>query len=432
MLGVGTVSTALAQGARNALEFDGVRDYVDVPYNAALNPTSDFTVELWVRCDGNDGRRREPLSSINASFQGYTFIADASNNWDFGYYGSGVSGPSVQDGEWTHLAAVHHGTAHTFTFFVNGTSAGTEDASGYDVNPNPTVDLLLGTDNTIYGGPYWFNGAISEVRFWNVARTQAQIQSTMNITLTGHESGLVAYWQLNESGTNTTAYEEVGSYNGDLQNFTFSGDGWVSATDLSLPVQATGFKAVASNGSVTITWQTQSEINNLGFNITRKDHGTGISSLIASYISDVSLRGLGTSTTGKGYSYRDIHIVNGHTYDYTVESVASDGTKKDYPSIQVTVNTPKDYALYQNYPNPFNPSTTIRFDLKEGSAVTLEIYNVLGQRVEEWNYGTMNAGRYNEVMNFNSRSSGVYFYRLSAVGKDGEKYISVKRLLLMK
>ncbi len=199
-----------------------------------------------------------------------------------------------------------------------------------------------------------------------------------------------------------------------------------------LPVEATGFKATATNGAVVLTWQTQSEINNLGFNVIRRDAAKGVPSLIVSYTSDPSLRGLGTSTTGREYSYKDCHIVNGHTYEYTVESVSSDGTKKDYLPIQVKVDIPKGCALYQNYPNPFNPATTIGFDLKETSSVTLELYNGLGQRVEEWNYGTMNAGRYNQIFDMKKFSSGVYFYRINAVGNDGQKFVSMKKMLMLK
>jgi len=72
--------------------------------------------------------------------------------------------------------------------------------------------------------------------------------------------------------------------------------------------------------------------------------------------------------------------------------------------------------------------------------VTLEIYNVLGQRIAENSYGTMDAGRYNEVVNMNKFTSGVYFYRLvasavepvSAIGTGGQNFISIKKFVLMK
>ena len=208
----------------------------------------------------------------------------------------------------------------------------------------------------------------------------------------------------------------------------------IGVLDLSLPVQATDFLAKSDIGSVTLSWKTQSEVNNAGFNVLREDPNTAVFKLIASYISYNSLKGMGTSTTGRAYDFTDNKVTSGATYNYKIQSVATDGTTKDLTtlSVTVTVDVPKDYALYQNYPNPFNPSTTIRFDLKEASMVTLEIYNVLGQRVEYWNYGVMEAGRYDQVVNMDRLSSGVYYYHIDAVGSDGQRFVQVKKLVLMK
>ncbi len=93
---------------------------------------------------------------------------------------------------------------------------------------------------------------------------------------------------------------------------------------------------------------------------------------------------------------------------------------------------PKEYALYQNYPNPFNPSTMIRFDLKETSTVTLDIYNVLGQKVEELRYGMLNPGTYEKSVSMFRFTSGVYFYRITASRNDGGRFISVKKFELLK
>jgi hypothetical protein len=88
--------------------------------------------------------------------------------------------------------------------------------------------------------------------------------------------------------------------------------------------------------------------------------------------------------------------------------------------------------LYQNYPNPFNPSTTIRFDLKQSSTVTLEIYNDLGQRVECRDYGMMDAGKYDKIVNMGSYASVVYYYRITAVGNDGQRFVAIKKSMMVK
>ncbi len=206
-----------------------------------------------------------------------------------------------------------------------------------------------------------------------------------------------------------------------------------SATDITLPVQATDFLAKTDCGSVTLSWNTQSEVNNAGFTILREDPRTSQFKLISSYLSNDSLKGLGTSSTGRAYQFVDAKVRCGSIYNYKIQSVSTDGKTEDVSTLTgIKVDIPKDYGLFQNYPNPFNPSTTIRFDLKQQSTVTLEIYNVLGQRVEYWNYGTMDAGRYNENVSLDAFASGMYFYRISAVESDGQRFVSTKRLVLMK
>jgi len=89
-------------------------------------------------------------------------------------------------------------------------------------------------------------------------------------------------------------------------------------------------------------------------------------------------------------------------------------------------------TLHGNYPNPFNPETTISYSVKENTPVTIDIYNVKGQRVRTlvneakasgthtvtWN-GTDNNGR--------NVSSGIYYYKMSA-----GKFSSTKKMILMK
>ena len=95
-------------------------------------------------------------------------------------------------------------------------------------------------------------------------------------------------------------------------------------------------------------------------------------------------------------------------------------------------NEPRDFELFPNYPNPFNPTTTIVFGLKENSRVTLSIYNVLGEKVEQWDGGMMNAGTYSRIVNMSRFASGVYLYRIEAIGINGDRFISVRKMLELK
>jgi len=91
--------------------------------------------------------------------------------------------------------------------------------------------------------------------------------------------------------------------------------------------------------------------------------------------------------------------------------------------VQLNVNTtvstlddpeiPREVKLEQNFPNPFNPSTVINFELNRSASVTLEVYNVVGQKVATLiNNEARSAGTHSVTFDGRSLSSGVYIYRL--------------------
>jgi hypothetical protein len=94
---------------------------------------------------------------------------------------------------------------------------------------------------------------------------------------------------------------------------------------------------------------------------------------------------------------------------------------------------PIEYSLSQNYPNPFNPSTLIKFDLPEEAIVKLTVYNTLGQTVAVLLNGEkLTAGSQIIQLDASSLPSGVYYYRLVASGKDGDNFVSIKKMLILK
>jgi len=85
-----------------------------------------------------------------------------------------------------------------------------------------------------------------------------------------------------------------------------------------------------------------------------------------------------------------------------------------------------------NYPNPFNPTTTINYSLQENSKVTLNIYNIKGQKVKQLVSNQLSAGQHSVIWNGKdennkSVSSGIYFYKLKT-----ENFKKTKRMILLK
>lgn len=91
------------------------------------------------------------------------------------------------------------------------------------------------------------------------------------------------------------------------------------------------------------------------------------------------------------------------------------------------LQTPSNFALIGNYPNPFNNSTVIKFRLADAGNIQLDIFNLLGQKIETLLSGTMSAGEHELVWNGDTASSGVYFYRLTAGDKS-----AVRKMALIK
>lgn len=91
---------------------------------------------------------------------------------------------------------------------------------------------------------------------------------------------------------------------------------------------------------------------------------------------------------------------------------------------------PDGYILEQNYPNPFNPTTQIKYQLSENAYVTLKVYNIFGQEVNTLVDGFQDAGSKSVSLNSNQLSSGIYFYKLSASGKN--LYTGTKKMTLLK
>ncbi|MEW6413251.1 MAG: T9SS type A sorting domain-containing protein [Candidatus Zixiibacteriota bacterium] len=117
------------------------------------------------------------------------------------------------------------------------------------------------------------------------------------------------------------------------------------------------------------------------------------------------------------------------TGQFEVNVVSANGVAPDAVQ-QFTVDVRRlvagDFVLWQNYPNPFNPATTIEFYLPTSCEISLNIYNILGQKVADLADGVWLAGMHSVIWNSEGTASGVYFFRLRA----GDFSESRKMLLL--
>ena len=438
----------VALGAtNNGLEFDGNNDYVNLFNNVKSSIGNSFTVSTWVKIDrtytaasGDDcrvihynGMFSLALGSLPAGQANGVFI------W---LYGDDSAMPAktksviqLNVGEWTHIAATWDGT--TSSLYVNGQLEDFDLRSLYTL-PAPNNDLYLGIDEDLTTRK--LDGSLDEVRIWNVARSQTQIQNNMFTELAGNESGVVAYYKLNEGSGQAVADGTVNNYDGILGSTTGVDDNdpiWI-LSDVSLPVTLSNFSAqYVQNQFVKVNWTSESETNMYGYKLYRSQSDLNNIEFTSALIE------ANNTPEAQVYSFEDYEVAVNETYNYWIEALDMDGSSIMHGPVALTIpndkpdenspDIPDNFGLYSNYPNPFNPTTNISFALANEGACELTIYDAKGRKIKTLFSGNIEAERrYSFIWNGDDAkgqavASGIYFYKIIS-----GKYIAEKKMILMK
>ena len=201
-----TLTLFTGLGASNAVNFDGVDDYVETNSNITNLNNGDFTIEAWVKTTGTSRGLVVCANNNNAWEAGEkAFYINSGGQPTFVGYGNAyinsLGSASINNNVWRHVAVVWDwtsGTSGIGKMYVDGVDV---TGSVNYVTNNPNLGTFkLGRANFFSGeAPNFLNGSMDEVRIWNVARTQPQIAANRSLTIPGNSAGLVAYYQFNES-----------------------------------------------------------------------------------------------------------------------------------------------------------------------------------------------------------------------------------------
>ena len=215
---------AFGQTTSTALRFSADGQQVLVPHTNELDLISgELTIESWVKPDASL-LSRGYSSIVSKQLNGTGYMTASNMLGPFPGFHAEVAGIQVASqsrpnpGVWQHVAAVWDGQ---LKIYVNGQLDGVTN-TGPPI-PN-TFPLWIGSSP--FGAETNFRGDIDEVRIWAVARSQGQIQSTMNQYLCGDENGLRAYWSFDE-GSGQQLKDTLGRSNGSI-----SGPAWVPGVQL--------------------------------------------------------------------------------------------------------------------------------------------------------------------------------------------------------
>ena len=211
-------------------ELDGIGDYVAINDNSALDLTNgEFTISSWINPTGwgqnnqgrivdhgggSSGKAGWSLHLENKSSLGSPEALRIQNNASSQF----ISDPNVITlNAWQHVAVTFD--LGTLTFYVNGLQQGVRFGVPTPVQRAGPIHIgKRSTDNLRF-----FDGGIDELRIWNRALSQPEIQTNMNVELAGTEPGLIAYYKFNE-GAGQTASDSSGNGHGGTLGSTTGSD----------------------------------------------------------------------------------------------------------------------------------------------------------------------------------------------------------------
>ncbi len=150
---------------------------------------------------------------------------------------------------------------------------------------------------------------------------------------------------------------------------------------------------------------------------------TPMDSMYTTYVVDLSKDSL---WTGVIYQIRLDPVRQGSSGTISLRQIALLQTPLIVAADQQIQAMPRKITLLQNYPNPFNPTTQIEYSVPRRANITLNVYNVLGQKVATLFSGMRTAGSYVATFNASKCASGVYFYVLH----EGSNSVTKKLLVL--
>ena len=187
------------------------------------------------------------------------------------------------------------------------------------------------------------------------------------------------------------------------------------SADRDLAVTLSDFYGHPGDGCDSLFWRTESESDNLGFNLYRRIvplYLDSVKKVVESTLPDslldngqllfrmgvigyrdtlwvkvfnelIPAAGTGTSQGPNDYLAIDNQVYNDVLYEYTLIIVSRKGRSEQYGLTQVKpqIILPREFAIYQNFPNPIVRFTFFRFDVPKKASISLNVYNLKGQTV---------------------------------------------------
>ena len=208
----GTISVLRAPSIndRKALEFDGDDDYVYISDDSNIDPSASGTIEAWIYPTSfspgagivfkgtvtNGVSYGFKLGENVASEQNVAFVLGNTGGTD---YSVTATDKTLEAFQWYHIACVWDNTSSSITIYINGIAYNTGSFASGNIRGN-SDELRFGMQQV---EDAYFQGVIDEVRFWSIARAEADIRASMCKKIAESEisSDLAGYWRFDETNS---------------------------------------------------------------------------------------------------------------------------------------------------------------------------------------------------------------------------------------
>ncbi|MCK4561108.1 MAG: T9SS type A sorting domain-containing protein [Calditrichia bacterium] len=339
-----------------------------------------------------------------------------------------VNGPvAITNATGTQTFPIGKSNFRPITTNLSSSATPTVQFEVFDVAPNYSFSVPLVHISTVR---YWLGTLSGIITGGSVNVTYGPddgVQTPSSLLMAYSADNSAAYTSLGGTGSGAPSGNITGTLSGTALGYFTLG---TSASDNSLPVELSVFAAQPVYNMVTLTWVTESEIWNEGFNIYRRDVKEEDEWRL---LSESMIPGQGNTSEKTTYEFVDRSVAAGQTYEYMLESISYAGVRVQEKVIEVLVPIPTEYTTLGNYPNPFNPTTNIGFRLPETSEVSILIYGIQGNLVRELALNqAFEAGDHFVTWDATDNSgqqvaSGMYVYLFTA-----GKFKKTEKMLLLK
>ncbi len=422
----------------SSLDFDHTDDNIEIESSPQFT-SNQFTIEAWVQSKATD--TGQPIfTKYNSNNQEITYalLVQSDGKIRFVVYqrpnpsvilrGIDTNNPVIDPGKWHHVAATFNLSTQEIKIYIDGVesastllSSSTNLTSIFEANQPVHIGKIIFLD----GNAQYFNGKIDEVRFWNQERTQSEISSNKDTELTGLETGLVAYYKMDNPNSSCDSEDcsindfhgirngpignnNLPQYSTDTPLLTDVSCG-VPNSCTSLPVELTEFRGDILNKQVELKWATSLELNNAGFEVQKSSDGVNwqIIGFVASQ-----------NYTNK-YTYNDSDLPVGISY-YRLKQIDFDGAFE--LSKVVSVEYDNSNNNIQAYPNPSSGKTSIEVKNLLAEKMKVKVNDSMGRTIWE---SALIQGETHWQKEFQLSKSGIYFVNVQ-IGNN----VSVKRVAI--